>query len=148
MRPDSALVPPRRALAYTGVMLRYLLGIVLVFVASVALAAQAPAPPKADLTGKWTASFDTQIGVQTYTYEFTVKDGVLTGKISSSNGTSTMTPGKVEGDKVTFGETLVFMEMEIPITYTGQIVSADEIKFTRQVAEFATEELVAKRVRN
>lgn len=111
------------------------------------LGAQAPAPPKADITGKWTASFDTQIGVQNYTYEFVVKDGVLTGKISSSNGESAMKPGRVEGDKVTFGETLTFMEMEIPIVYTGQIVSADEIKFTRAVAEFATEELVAKRVK-
>jgi hypothetical protein len=37
--------------------------------------------------------------------------------------------------------------MEVRITYTGQVASADEIKFTRQVAEFATEELVAKRVK-
>lgn len=111
------------------------------------LGAQTPAPPKADITGKWIASFETQIGVQNYTYEFAVKDGVLTGTISSSNGASAMKPGRVEGDKVTFGETLTFMEMEIPIAYTGQIVSADEIKFTRAVAEFATEELVAKRVK-
>jgi hypothetical protein len=112
------------------------------------LAAQTPTPPKADITGKWTASFDTQIGVQNYTYEFVVKDGVLSGKVTSTNGASAMKPGKVEGDKVTFGETLVFMEMEIPITYAGTIVSADEIKFTRQVGEFATEELVAKRAKN
>jgi hypothetical protein len=32
--------------------------------------------------------------------------------------------------------------------YTGKIVSPDEIKFTRNVAEFATEELVAKRVKS
>ena len=32
----------------------------------------------------------------------------------------------------------------IPITYTGKI-AADEIKFTRKVADYATEELVAKR---
>jgi hypothetical protein len=112
-----------------------------------ALSAQTPAPPKADITGKWAASFETQIGVQTYTYEFTVKDGVLSGTIMSSNGASAMKPGKVEGDKVTFGETLTFMEMEIPITYTGQIISADEIKFSRNVGDFATEELVAKRVK-
>ena len=36
---------------------------------------------------------------------------------------------------------------EIQITYTGRITSDDEIKFTRQVAEFATEEIVAKRVK-
>ena len=48
---------------------------------------------------------------------------------------------------------LAFVEMfkfegnQIQITYTGQVTSDDEIKFTRQVAEFATEELVAKRVK-
>jgi len=53
----------------------------------------------------------------------------------------------VEGDKVTFAELLVFQGMEIRITYAGTVVSADEIKFTRNVADFATEELVAKRVK-
>ena len=46
-----------------------------------------------------------------------------------------------------FVERLSFQGMEIVITYTGKITSADEIKFTRQVGEFATEELVAKRVK-
>jgi len=46
---------------------------------------------------------------------------------------------------VTFKETLTYMELSLEVTYTGQIVSADEIKFTRAVGEFATEELVAKR---
>jgi hypothetical protein len=40
---------------------------------------------------------------------------------------------------------LKFEGMEIKIDYTGTIVSADEIKFSRQVGDFATEELVAKR---
>jgi hypothetical protein len=43
---------------------------------------------------------------------------------------------------------LNFQGMEIRIVYTGAIVSADEIKFTRQVADFATEELVATRVKD
>jgi hypothetical protein len=101
----------------------------------------------ADITGTWTASFDTQIGQQNYTYEFAVKDGVLTGKAKSENGESALRGGKVEGDKVSFTETLNFQGMEIEITYSGTIVSADEIKFTRQVGEFATEELVAKRTK-
>jgi hypothetical protein len=37
--------------------------------------------------------------------------------------------------------------MDLPVSYVGQIVSADEIKFTRNVGEFATEELVAKRAK-
>ena len=101
----------------------------------------------ADITGKWTASFETQIGKQNYTYDFLVKDSTLTGKMKSDMGESDVLEGKIEGDKVSFGELLVFQGMEIRITYTGTVVSADEIKFTRQVADFATEELVAKRVK-
>jgi hypothetical protein len=101
----------------------------------------------ADITGKWTASFDTQIGKQNYTYDFVVKDSTLTGKMKSDMGESDVLEGKVEGDKVSFAELLTFQGMEIRITYTGTVVSADEIKFTRQVADFATEELVAKRVK-
>jgi hypothetical protein len=101
----------------------------------------------ADITGKWTSSFDTQIGKQEYTYDFVVKDSKLTGKMKSNLGESDVLDGKVDGDKVTFGELLKFEGMEIKITYTGTIVSADEIKFIRNVADFATEELVAKRVK-
>jgi hypothetical protein len=110
------------------------------------LAALAPLGA-ADITGKWTASFDTQIGKQDYTYDFVVKDAKLTGKMKSNLGESDVLDGKVDGDKVTFGELLKFEGMEIKITYTGTVVSADEIKFTRNVADFATEELVAKRVK-
>jgi len=116
----------------------------LVLALAIAMAAPALA---ADITGKWTASFDTQIGVQNYTYEFTVKDGTLTGKAKSQNGETAIAEGKVDGDKVTFVENLNFQGMELRITYTGKIVSADEIKFTRNVADFATEELVAKRAK-
>jgi hypothetical protein len=114
---------------------------VLLVVASIAPMAAA------DITGKWTSSFDTQIGKQEYTYDFVVKDSKLTGKMKSNLGESDVLDGKVDGDKVTFGELLKFEGMEIKITYTGTIVSADEIKFTRNVADFATEELVAKRVK-
>ena len=102
----------------------------------------------ADITGTWKASFDTQIGTQNYTYEFVVKDTTLTGKLQSDmGGAGEIKQGKVEGDKVSFVETFKFEGNDIQITYTGRITSNDEIKFTRQVAEFATEELVAKRVK-
>lgn len=106
----------------------------------------APAPaPAVNVTGTWKASFDTQIGVQNYTYELVQKGSALTGKITSDNGTSDVKDGKVENGTITFTETLDFGGMTINITYTGKPASADEIKFTRQVGEFATEELVAKR---
>ena len=62
-------------------------------------------------------------------------------------GASEIQQGKVEGDKVAFVEMFKLEGNEIQITYTGRITSDDEIKFTRQVAEFATEEIVAKRVK-
>jgi hypothetical protein len=102
----------------------------------------------ADITGTWKASFDTQIGTQSYTYEFVVKDTTLTGKLQSNMGAAgEIKQGKVEGDKVSFVEIFKFEGNEIQITYTGKVTANDEIKFTRQVADFATEELVAKRVK-
>lgn len=112
----------------------------------VAFAAAAPLRA-ADITGTWTAVFDTQIGQQSYTYEFTVKDSVLTGKMKSNLGASDVVDGKVAGDKVSFVEIFKFEGMDVRITYSGTIVSDDEIKFTRQVEDIATEELVAKRVK-
>ena len=102
-----------------------------------------------DITGQWTASFDTQIGQQNYTYDFIAKDGKLTGKAKSnlSDASVDIQDGTVEGQNVKFVENLNFQGNEVRIAYTGKITSEDEIKFTRQVAEFATEELVAKRVK-
>ena len=116
----------------------------LALVLMVMLAASAHA---ADISGKWTASFDTQVGRQEYTYDFVVKGSTLTGKMKSNLGASDVLEGKVDGDKVTFVEVLRFQDMDIRITYTGTVTSADEIRFTRQVADIATEELVAKRVK-
>jgi len=102
----------------------------------------------ADISGTWKASFDTQIGQQNYTYQFVAKGTSLTGKIQSEmGGTSDILQGKVDGDKVSFVEVFKFDGNEIQITYTGQLTSDDEIKFTRQVADFATEQLVAKRAK-
>ena len=101
----------------------------------------------ADITGKWAAAFDTQIGEQKYTYTFQVKGSELTGTAASEIATTAIRNGKVDGDSVTFVEPLDFMGMVLEITYTGKIVSDDQIDFTRKVADIATEKLVAKRVK-
>ena len=101
----------------------------------------------ADFNGTWTASFDTQIGQQNYTYVFKVSGTQLTGTAKSDNGESALRSGKVDGDKITFIEDLHVMDMDIEVTYTGIATSNDEIKFTRDVGGFATEELVAKRMK-
>src|SRR5580658_8401969 len=100
----------------------------------------------ADATGTWTASFDTQVGPQNYTYTFKVEGGKLTGTAKSNLGEGTITMGTVNGDDIAFTENLTYEGMMLQIPYKGKI-SGDEIKFTRTVIEGITEDLVAKRVK-
>jgi hypothetical protein len=99
----------------------------------------------ADITGTWTASFDTQIGKQNYTYTFAVDGTTLTGRAKSDNGDVEITEGKVENDTVSFVENLNFQGNPLRIAYTGKITSDNEIKFTRDVAGQAKEDLTATR---
>jgi alpha-N-arabinofuranosidase len=104
----------------------------------------------ANLNGQWHAEFDSQIGQQKYTFTFKQDGANLTGKASSEVGEqkreAELTEGKIEGDTVSFVEMLNFQDNEIRIAYTGKISSdGNEIKFTREVGDFAKEELVAKR---
>ena len=102
----------------------------------------------ADPSGRWSATFTTDIGEQQYTFEFVVKGSELTGVAKGSlTGETKISDGKVDGDTITFTENASFMEMPIRITYSGTMTSADEIQFTRNVADIATEKLVAKRVK-
>jgi hypothetical protein len=110
------------------------------FVPSAAIAAA----PSADISGTWAAEFDSQVGKQTYTYTFKVEGGTLTGHSKSNLGESDLT-GTVDGDKVTFVENLDYQGTPLAITYTGQIVSAGEIKFKRDVGGQGGEEFTAKR---
>jgi hypothetical protein len=102
----------------------------------------------ADVTGTWTAEFDSQVGVQKYVYTFKVDGETLTGQAVAERmgekSTVTLEAGTVKGDHIAFTEPLDFQGQKVPITYTGTI-AGDEIKFTRKVGDFATEELVAKR---
>ena len=104
----------------------------------------------ADIDGKWSAEFDSQIGVQKYVFELKADGEKLTGKATferqDQKGDVELKEGKVVKDAVTFVEVLKFQDMEIRIEYTGKL-AGDEIKFSRKIGDFATEELVAKRVK-
>jgi hypothetical protein len=100
----------------------------------------------ADISGKWTAEFDTPIGMQKYTYEFKVDAGKLTGTAAGTQGTVAIQEGKVSGDDVSFVEMMKLEDQAIRVEYKGK-VAGDEIKFTRQVGDFGSEELVAKRAK-
>ena len=101
----------------------------------------------ADVTGTWKAQFETQIGVQKYAFTLKQEGNSVTGKANSEIGgekqESKLKDGKVEGDKVSFVELLSFQGNDLEIRYEGKL-SGKEIKFTRKVGDFATEELVAK----
>ena len=60
----------------------------------------------AEAAGKWKAEFDTQIGQQSYTYEFKVLGKDLTGKATHANGSSEIAEGRVEGDRVSLWRSL------------------------------------------
>ena len=100
----------------------------------------------ADISGTFTAAFDTQVGKQEYTYTFVVSGTQVTGRAKSASGDVVITEGKLAGDKLTFVENMSYQGMELRVVYSGTVVSADEIKFTRDVGGFGNEELTAKRV--
>ena len=103
----------------------------------------------ADIAGKWQAEFDTQIGRQKYLYTFRVDGDKITGiaesEIQGEKRKTELKEVKLAGDEISFVEMFDFQGTAITILYKGKL-SVNEIKFTRQVGDFATEELVAKRV--
>lgn len=76
----------------------------------VLLAAAPWSAPAADFTGTWKAQFDTQIGVQKYTFALQQEGSRVTGKAHSEIGgekhESPLKGGKAEGDTVSFVEEL------------------------------------------
>jgi hypothetical protein len=102
----------------------------------------------ADLPGKWTSEFDSPIGLQKYVYEFSKSGDTLTGQAtfdhSLGKGTVQLKDVKVEGDKVSFSEPLTIDGNEITITYSGTL-TGDELNLTRNVGDFGSEQLTAKR---
>ena len=104
----------------------------------------------AGISGKWMAQFDTQVGLQKYTYEFKAEGSTLTGQaigdIAGEKSQSALRDGKINGDEISFVEMQQYQGQEVKITYKGK-VSGDEIKFSRTVAEQFNEEFVAKRAK-
>src|SRR4051812_40022587 len=104
----------------------------------------------ADLAGKWTSEFDSQIGVQKYSFEFKQEAGAATGKASYDHsmgkGDSVLKNIKQSGEDVSFTEELRINDTDLVVTYSGKL-SGDEMKLTRVVGDIATEQIVAKRVK-
>ena len=103
---------------------------------------------KSVLAGKWTGTIDTQIGKQEYVYTIEFKDGKLVGKaamkLDGNDFSSDLENIKLDDKKVSFEENLKFNDMELLITYSGEL-NGEQIKLSRKVGDFANEEFVAKR---
>ena len=108
-------------------------------VAGVALAA--------DVSGNWTASFETQVGTQSYTFELHVQGNALTGKTKGNlTGENAISDGKVDGNKISFVEKATYQGMPLVFNYTGEL-KGDQIHFKRELMGLATEEFDAKRAK-
>jgi len=105
----------------------------------------------ADVTGKWTATFDTQVGPQKYTFDLKADGEKLTGKAAfermGQTGEADLLEGELVGDEVSFVETFDAMGATVRSEYKGK-VKGDEIAFTRKVGDIATEQFVATRAKN
>ena len=104
----------------------------------------------ADVTGTWKSEFNSQIGFQKYTFTFKQDRAILTGNANSEAGDrkreAELKEGKVDADTISFVEMLSIQDNEIRIAYTGKLsASGNEIKFTREVGDFAKSEIVARR---
>ncbi len=117
--------------------------------------APAAAAGPVSIDGKWRAEFDTQIGKQKYLFTLASADaGKVTGKANAEfndpNGggaqkvETALEDGKLDGNNISFTENMKLGDMTLNITYKGT-VNGDQLKLTRHVGDFATEDLTANR---
>ena len=103
-----------------------------------------------DISGKWTSEFESGVGPQKYTFEFKVEDGKITGTAKADIGGTVMdskiTDGKIEGDKISFSESLDYQGMPLTIEYKGT-VSKDEITVEHDVGGQSAGTIVLKRAK-
>ena len=101
--------------------------------------------------GTWKTQFDSQIGVQKYTYVFHVDGtnvtGTATGERDMGTNTVAITEGSINKDQISFVEPLKFGDNDLRIEYTGKI-AGDQIQFHRKVGDVGEEDFVARRVRH
>ena len=101
----------------------------------------------ADPSGRWSATFMSQVGEQVYTYEFGVKGTTLTGTAKGSlTGETKISDGKVDGDSFTFTENATYEGMMITFTSKAKMTSADTIELSREIMGIA-ETATAKRAK-
>jgi hypothetical protein len=85
----------------------------------------------ADVTGKWVAQVPGRGGqTRDVTFNFKADGTTLTGTVSGPQGDMDISNGKIDGDQISFNQTMEFNGNSMTFLYKGTI-SGDEIKFTR-----------------
>ncbi len=101
-----------------------------------------------EIAGKWHALFETPGGVQTYHFDFQTKDGNLIAKavVESADEKRDIEfeETKLDGDSLQFVEKRNFGDREFRIEFAGTL-GEKEIKLTRKIGEFGTQESEATR---
>jgi len=86
----------------------------------------------ADVSGKWVAQVPGRNGqTREVTMNLKADGATLTGTVSGRGGDNPISDGKIDGDNISFTQTLEFNGNSVKLIYKGKI-SGDEIKFTRE----------------
>ena len=98
----------------------------------------------ADVDGKWVGSIALPTGDITLTYKFNAVGNTLTGSMAAPDGTETViSDGKIEGDKLSFAGTIMFVGRPFLVAYTG-VLAGKEIKLTVDIGGQAVDFIVKK----
>jgi opacity protein-like surface antigen len=86
----------------------------------------------ADVTGKWVAEMQGRGGTTQTTFTFKVDGDKLTGTVSSPQGETAISDGKISGDEISFVVVMNMRGADMKMLYKGK-VSGNEMKLTREV---------------
>jgi len=98
------------------------------------------------IDGSWKSDFSSPVGDMHYVYTFKTDGDKVTGTAKSDNGETMLENVVVMGSDVSFTENLMFGGMTVAIDYKGKM-DGDQIKFSRKLGDFGTDEIVANRVK-
>lgn len=102
----------------------------------------------ADVNGKWVGETQGRGGqTQTLTITLKVEGNTLTGTVATPRGETPISDGKIDGDTISFTQTIEFNGNTLKFLYTGK-VSGDQIQFKRQRegGQGRVQEFTAKRL--
>ncbi len=98
-----------------------------------------------DFTGTWTATFESVLGREHYTFELSTRDADLSGWIHSWTSQSPVENGLINGDEIYFVEFIELDGQQIRVSYVGRRVTANIIEFSRKLGDLEFESLIATR---